>query len=55
MFKLTHETKGVPADEFDQLKICMPVEHRKVVKDVISLGYLKMQQHNKNAYVLSMG
>ena len=32
-----------------------PAENRRVVKDAISLGFLRIQQANENVIVLSMG
>lgn len=51
LFKVMQEPIGVSGDG----RLVLPQEHRKVIRDVVSLGFLKMQQHDGNIIVLSMG
>jgi hypothetical protein len=45
----------VKENDPENVLLRMPVENRKVLRDTIRLGFLRVQQHGGNVIMLSMG
>jgi hypothetical protein len=52
LFKIVEEVKE---NDPENVLLRMPVENRKVLRDTIRLGFLRVQQHGGNVIMLSMG